>query len=154
MEQENFDVAMQKFERIEHSGQPALQLVLPPECNDLENVSCSDEYDLAVPDLRVILYLPSLITALKVLHQHPDALHHAGAKCWVDSDGYEGKIRLEFVKVYAHAFSGNWNHSFFLNFSNDWTGSVYFLDLRVYLHNLLGGYDDIVAKLEKLAANV
>lgn len=142
---------LQKFECIKHCGRPSLQLVLPPECEDLSMVSCSDEYDLEVPDLQIILDLPSLITALAVLHQHPDVLHHTGAKCVIDSDGYQGKIRLEHLNVYANCFNGRWFYSFFLYFSNDWTGSVYFFDLGMYLHELLDGYDDIEAKLKKLA---
>ncbi len=150
MEQEIFDDITPKFERVEHNGQPALQLVLPPKCDDLDMISCNNEYDLEVSNLRVILFLPSLVTALKVLHEYPNALHHVGAKCWVDSDGYDGKIGAEGVKVYAFSYKGYWNHSFCLSFINEWTGSMYFLDLSIYMYDFLGGYDDIVAKLERL----
>ncbi|UOO85694.1 hypothetical protein [Neisseria arctica] len=132
------------------SGELALQLVLPPECDDLDMVSCNNEYDFTVPDLEITLCLPSLITALNVLHQYPDVLHHVSSKCSVSSKGFEGKISCEYLQIYANNFQGCWYYSFFLNFSNDWSSSVYFFDLSIYLFDFLKGYDDIVSKLEQL----
>lgn len=150
MQQEVSNVEKPKFECLGHQLEAVLQLILPPECDDLSFVSCSDKYDVSVPDLQIVLYLPSLITALKVAQEHADSLHHVAAKCRVDSENYEGKIRMECVKIYAHKFNAKWSYSFFLNFSNDWTGSVYFFDLSTYLHDFLNGYDNIIEKLEKL----
>ena len=55
-----------------------------------------------------------------------DTLHYIAAKCEVDSEGYEGKMRYAKLIVTPFPFGSS---TYFLEFFNDWTDTLYELDL-------------------------
>ena len=72
----------------------------------------------------------SLFTAVRLLGGNPDTLHHIAAKCEVDSEGYEGKMRYARLIVTPFPFG---RPTYFLEFFNDWTDTLYELDLSAQM---------------------
>lgn len=60
---------------------------------------------------------------------HCITLHYIAAKCEVDSEGYEGKMRYAKLIVTPFPFGSS---TYFLEFFNDWTDTLYELDLWVF----------------------
>lgn len=139
-----------RFEVISQHGHHYLHLSLPKGSPHLEDISCNDEYDFEVPDAAIDINLDKLILALDIMMHHPDIFRHVGIETSVDSECYEGKLRQEYLKVYAHSALGNWHFSFFLEFINEWSGSVYFMDLTSFFSATLGTFDNITARLKQL----
>ena len=79
-----------------------------------------------------------------------DVFRHVGIEAGVESEGYEGRLRQEYLKLYANRVVSNWHFSFFLEFCNEGTGSVYFIDLTIFFSNTLGTFDNIVDALRQL----
>lgn len=66
---------------------------------------------------------------------NPDTLHHIAAKCEVDSEGYEGKMRYARLIVTPFPFG---RLTYFLEFFNDWTDTLYELDLSAQMYEFFG----------------
>ena len=139
-----------RFEVIGQHGHHSLRLSLPPGSSALNDISCNNEYGFDVPDAVIDINLDKLMKGLAIMMQHPDVFRHVGIEASVQSAGYEGKLRQEYLKVYANYVVGNWHFSFFLKFCNEWSESVYFMDMADYVKALLGSFDDIVDALRQL----
>lgn len=137
---------------VQEYGRTALKLSLPEESPTLDDICKSCEFDFDVPDAEFSFGLIPLIRALEVLNAQPNVFRHIGIDASVSSDGYEGKIRLEHLNVYAHynQHLAVWSYSFFLYWCNDWSGTEYFFDMTCYIRELIGNFDHIVADLAKL----
>lgn len=107
-----------------------LLLDLPAERKDEWAFYCNDEYDLPVPDARIVINAQALADALLVYSQHSETFGSVSIRISIDSDGYEGKLRHEELKItmarYIDAFYSD------IEFTNDWTGSTYWLDADSY----------------------
>mgnify|MGYP000907244203 CR=1 FL=1 len=64
-------------------------------------------------------------------------LHHLAKHCDVCSEGFEGKLRYERLVLTPYTSS----MTFFLEFFNDWTGTLYELDLSPFLDDFFGECD-------------
>lgn len=124
-----------KFAIVDENGKHKLRIAFPKDSDELLNICQSDEYDYTVPDLEADIDVESLYTALRLLEENPGKLHHVAAKCWADSEGYEGKMRFERLVVTPYSCGP----TYFLEFFNDWTGTLYELDLSVPLLEFFGG---------------
>lgn len=123
-----------KFAIVEENGRPELRIAFPKDSEKLADIYQSDEYDYTVPDLKVGIDVESLYTALRLLEENPGKLHHIAAKCWGDSEGYEGKMRFERLVVTPYSCST----TYFLEFFNDWTDTLYELDLSAQMYEFFG----------------
>ena len=123
-----------KFAIVEENGRPELRIAFPKDSEKLADIYQSDEYDYTVPDLKVSIDVESLYTALRLLEENPGKLHHIAAKCWGDSEGYEGKMRFERLVVTPYSRST----TYFFEFFNDWSGTLYELDLSEPLREFFG----------------
>ena len=89
-----------------------------------------DEYDLPVPDARIVINAQALVDALAVYSQHPETFGSVSISISIGSSGYEGKIRREKLKIvmarYIDTFCSD------IEFVNDWSGSTYWLDADSY----------------------
>lgn len=123
-----------KFEVVEENGRPELRIAFPKDSKKLADIYQSDDYDYTVPDLKVGIDVESLYTAVRLLEENPGKLHHIAAKCWGDSEGYEGKMRFERLVVTPYSRST----TYFMEFFNDWSGTLYELDLSEPLREFFG----------------
>lgn len=126
-----------KFTLSKEDGMQKLQIVFPEESEELFNIHQSDEYDYSVPDLEVSVDVELLYHAIKILAENPNKLHHLAIHCDVCSEGFEGKLRYERLVLTPYTSS----MTFFLEFFNDWTGTLYELDLSPFLDNFFGECD-------------
>ena len=78
-----------------------------------------------------------LYHAIKILAENPNKLHHLAIHCDVCSEGFEGKLRYERLVLTPYTSS----MTFFLEFFNDWTGTLYELDLSPFLDDFFGECD-------------
>lgn len=89
-----------------------------------------DEYDLPVPDARIVINAQALVDALAVYSQHPETFGSVSISISIGSSGYEGKIRREELEIvmarYIDTFCSD------IEFVNDWSGSTYWLDADSY----------------------
>lgn len=139
-----------RFEVIKQHGHHYLRLSLPEGSPVLDDICCNDDYDYEVPDAVIDINLDKLISALEIMMLNQDVFRHVGIEAGVESEGYEGKLRQEYLKLYANRVINNWHFSFFLEFCNEGTGSVYFIDLTIFFSNTLGTFDNIVDALKQL----
>ena len=139
-----------RFEVIKQYGHHYLRLSLPEGSPVLDDISCNDDYDYEVPDAVIDINLDKLISGLEIMMLNQDVFRHVGIEAGVESAGYEGKLRQEYLKLYANRVVSNWHFSFFLEFCNEGTGSVYFIDLTIFFRNTLGTFDNIVDALRQL----
>lgn len=139
----------QHFKMVSHYNQYYLQLSLPAGCDGLDEISCSDEYDYEVPDAEIEVNLSKLMPALEIMMLNQNIFHHTAVDASVSSDGYEGKLRQEYLKVYAHYVVDRWHFSFFLYFINEWSDAHYFMDLTPYFSRMLGTLDSNIVQLLK-----
>ena len=101
-----------RFEVIKQHGHHYLRLSLPEGSPVLDDISCNDDYDYEVPDAVIDINLDKLISGLAIMMQHPDVFRHVGIEASVESVGYEGKLRQEYLKVYANHVVDSWHFSF------------------------------------------
>ena len=110
----------------EKGGKTWLTIFFPEGCEELACIHQSDEYDYTVPDLDVCIDVKSLFTAVRLLGENPDTLH---------SEGYEGKMRYARLIVTPFPFG---SPTYFLEFFNDWTDTLYELDLSAQMYEFFG----------------
>jgi hypothetical protein len=106
----------------------------------------SDEYDYSVPDLAVSVDVELLYQAIKILAENPNKLHHLAIHCDVCSEGFEGKLRYERLVLTPYTSS----MTFFLEFFNDWTGTLYEMDLTGQFKEFIGYTFPVTEPLSKL----
>lgn len=123
-----------------------LVLSLPEGCDGDNWFYCNDEYDLDVPDAEIEIDAQKLLNALDAYQLHRNTFDSVCICIDIDSDGYEGKLRRDQLKIIScPGVDGFWTNA---QFCNDWTGSNYWFDtdpywpvpmpeLRGYLRNLL-----------------
>ena len=58
--------------------------------------------------------LDKLISALEIMMLNQDVFRHVGIEAGVESEGYEGKLRTEYLKLYANRVINNGHFSFFV----------------------------------------
>ena len=107
-----------------------LLLDLPAGRKDEWTFYCNDEYDLPVPDARVVINAQVLADALAVYSQYPETFRSVSICIDIDSDGYEGKLRHEELKISMARYIGSFCSG--IEFTDDWTGSTYWLDADSY----------------------
>lgn len=107
-----------------------LLLDLPAERKDEWAFYCNDEYDLPVPDARIVINAQVLADALAAYSQYPETFGSVSISISIGSSGYEGKIRREELKIvmarYIDTFCSD------IEFVNDWSGNTYWLDADSY----------------------
>lgn len=103
-----------------------LLLDLPAERKDEWAFYCNDEYDLTVPDARIVINAQVLADALAVYSQYSETFRSVSIRIDIDSDGYEGKLRHEELKISMARYIGSFCSG--IEFTNDWSGSTYWLD--------------------------
>lgn len=138
-----------KFTLSKEDGMQKLQIVFPEESEELSNIYQSDEYDCSVPDLAVSVDVELLYHAIKILAENPNKLHHLAIHCDVCSEGFEGKLRYERLVLTTYTSS----MTFFLEFFNDWTGTLYEMDLTGQFKEFIGytfPVTELLSKLKKL----
>lgn len=123
-----------------------LQIVFSEESEELFNIYQSDEYDYSVPDLEVSVDVELLYHAIKILAENPNKLHHLAIHCDVCSEGFEGKLRYERLVLTPYTSS----MTFFLEFFNDWTGTLYEMDLTGQFKEFIGYTFPVTEPLSKL----
>ncbi|HFC8839104.1 TPA: hypothetical protein ACFU2Q_001908 [Neisseria subflava] len=119
----------------EVNGRHILHLNLPKDSEALATIWQTDEYDFTVPDLEVNIDVESLHTAVRLLNEYAGVLHSISAKCSADSCGFEGKLRYARLDVKPFPID---SFSYYLKFYNDWSGTLYELDLTLLLKEYFG----------------
>lgn len=127
-----------RFILKQENGKRILYLNLPDGSDELNTIWQTDEYDFTVPDLVVSIDVESLYTAVRLLNENLGILHSISAKCGADSFGFEGKLRYERLDVKPFPIN---SFSYYLEFYNDWTGTLYELDLSPFLDDFFGECD-------------
>lgn len=135
-----------KFTLSKEDGMQKLQIVFPEESEELFNIHQSDEYDYSVPDLEVSVDVELLYHAIKILAENPNKLHHLAIHCYAGSEGFEGKLRCERLVLTPYSSS----MTFFLEFFNDWTGTLYEMDLTGQFKEFIGYTFPVTEPMSKL----
>lgn len=107
-----------------------LLLDLPKDRKNEWAFYCNDEYDLPVPDARIVINAQVLADALAVYSQYSETFRSVSIRIDIDSDGYEGKLRHEELKISMARYIGSFCSG--IEFTNDWSGSTYWLDADSY----------------------
>lgn len=135
-----------RFTLSKEDGVQKLQIVFPEGSEELFYIHQSDEYDYSVPDLAVGVDLELLYYALKILVENPNKLHHLAIHCEVCSEGFEGKLRYERLVLTPYTSS----MTFYLEFFNDWTSTLYEMDLTEQFNEFIGYTFPVTEPLSKL----
>ena len=135
-----------KFTLSKGDGVQKLQIVFPEESEELLEIHQSNEYDYSVPDLSVGVDVESLYNAVKILAENPNKLHHLAIHCYAGSEGFEGKLRYERLVLTPYSSF----MTFYLEFFNDWTGTLYEMDLTGQFNEFIGDTFPVTEPLSKL----
>ncbi|HFA6057447.1 hypothetical protein [Neisseria gonorrhoeae] len=127
-----------RFILKQENGKRFLYLNLPEGSDELNTIWQTDEYDFTVSDLEVSIDVESLHTAVRLLNENQGILHGISTKCSAYSFGFEGKLRYERLDVKPFPIK---SFSYYLEFYNDWTGTLYELDLSAFLDEFFGECD-------------
>ena len=95
---------------------------------------CTNEYDLDVPDAEIWIGIREFAEALALYAQHPAVFKSVNIRIDIRSDGYEGKLRLDELRISMIPFAPPHCRPFYtgIHFINEWSDGAYWLDSDLY----------------------